>query len=172
MSRRLARLAAPAVCVTLALGLVACSSTLDMVSVDKAVSDDMANQLSLPIAMVICPSDPRPVKVGDTFECIAKPRDGGLFTVKVTQADDKGHVTWALVKSEGLINLSATEQLVVKGLKEQAGVAAAVSCSGKFRPAKGGETFECLARIPNQADATIVVTMKDDQGRVGWAVKQ
>jgi hypothetical protein len=171
MTRRLTRLSPAAVCATLTFGLVACSSTLDMNSVSKAVSEDMSSRLSLPIAEVICPTDPRTVKAGDVFECLAKPRDGGLFTVKVTQADDKGHVTWDLLKSDGLINLTAVEQLVVKGLKEQAGVSAAVSCGGKFRPATGGETFECLAKIPDHADIAIVVTMKDDRGGISWAVK-
>ena len=172
MLSRHARAINVAVCLALAVGLSACGTTIDMDAVGKAVSDGINGQLSLQIASVTCPTESRAAKAGDTFECVATPKDGGKLTVKVTQEDDKGNVKWEVVKSEGLIDLALTENALVGGLKEQAGVDATVSCGGKYRPAKPGETFECQAKIPERDDATIVVTMKDLEGNISWAVKQ
>ena len=173
MLARIARPFAAAAIVGLAFGVAACSSNIDMSAVSKAVSDGINAQLSLPIASVACPTESRAAKAGDTFECVATPKDGGKLTVKVTQDDDKGNIKWEVVKSEGLLDLTAAEKAIVSGLKEQASVDATVSCGGgKFRAAKAGETFECQAKIVDKNDATIVVTMKDATGNISWEVKQ
>jgi hypothetical protein len=172
MPSRIARPLALAVCAGLAIGLAACSTTIDMNAVSKAVSEGINAQLSLPIVSVACPTESRTAKAGDTFECIATPKDGGKLTVKVTQDDDKGNVKWEVTKAEGLIDLKAVEESVTKGLKEQASVEATVSCGGKYRAAKTGETFDCVAKTTDKGDATIVVTMTDGTGNISWAVKQ
>jgi len=172
MPFRFARPIALVVCAGLAVGVAACSTTIDMDAVSKAVSDGINAQLSLPIASVACPTESRTAKAGDTFECVATPKDGGKLTVKVTQDDDKGNVKWEVVKSEGLIDLKLTEEAVVKGLKEQVGVDATVSCGGKYRPAKAGESFECQVKTQDKGDAVVVVTMTDATGNISWAVKQ
>jgi len=172
MFSRDSRLLNAALCLALAVGLSACGTTIDMDAVGKSVSDGLNTQLSLPIATVTCPTESRAAKAGDTFECVATPKDGGKLTIKVTQDDDKGNIKWEVVKTEGLIDLSLAEKAIVSGLKEQASVDATVSCGGKYRAAKAGETFECLAKIPERDDATIVVTMTDGTGNISWAVKQ
>jgi hypothetical protein len=172
MLSRIARPFAASAIVGLAFSVAACGTTIDMSTVSKAVSDGLMAQLSLPIASVVCPAEARSAKAGDTFECVATPKDGGKLTVKVTQADDKGNVKWEVVKSEGLVNVQVFEEPITKGLKEQASVDATVSCGGKYRVAKAGDTFECQAKIVDKADATIVVTLKDAEGNFSWAVKQ
>ena len=173
MLSRFARPITAAAILGLALGATACGTTVDMNAVSKAVSDGINTQLSLPIASVACPTESRAAKAGDTFECVATPKDGGKITVKVTQEDAKGNVKWEVTKSEGLIDLKIVEENVTKGLKEQASVDATVSCgAGKFRAAKAGGTFECTAKSQDKGDATIVVTMKDTEGNISWAVKQ
>jgi hypothetical protein len=172
MLSRIARLFAASAIVGLAFSVAACGTTIDMSTVSKAVSDGLMAQLSLPIASVVCPTESRAAKAGDTFECVATPKEGGKLTIKVTQDDDKGNVKWEVVKSEGLIDLKVVEASIVTGLKEQARVDATVSCGGKYRAAKAGETFECQAKIVDKGDATIVVTMKDATGNISWEVKQ
>jgi len=172
MLSRHARAIIVAACLALAVGLSACGTTIDMDAVGKSVSDGINSQLSLPIATVTCPTESRAAKAGDTFECIANPKDGGKLTVKVTQNDDKGNINWEVVKTEGLLDLALTEKAIADGMKEQAGVDATVACGGKLRPAKPGETFECQAKTQDRGDATIVVTMKDTEGNISWAVKQ
>jgi len=172
MLSRIARPFAASAIVGLAFSVAACGTTIDMSTVSKAVSDGLMAQLSLPIASVVCPTESRAAKAGDTFECVATPKEGGKLTIKVTQDDDKGNVKWEVVKSEGLIDLKVVEASIVTGLKEQARVDATVSCGGKYRAAKAGETFECQAKIVDKGDATIVVTMKDATGNISWEVKQ
>jgi len=172
MSVRTSRFAVLAVLAALTLGVAACGTTIDMNAVSKAVSDGITTQLSLPLASVACPTESRAGKAGDSFECVATPKDGGKLTVKVTQEDDKGNVKWEVVKSEGLIDLKAAEEAIVKGLKEQASVDATVSCGGgKFRGAKAGETFDCVAKTQDKGDVAIVVTMTDGNGNISWATK-
>jgi len=168
----IARPFAAAAIVGLVVSVAACSSNIDMNAVSKSVSDGLLTQLSLPIESVACPTDARGAKMGDTFECVAKPNGGGTLTIKVTQEDGKGNVKWEVVKTEGLIDLKVVEGSIVAGLKEQAGVDATVSCGGKYRATKAGETFECQAKSPDKGDATIVVTMTNATGNIGWAVKQ
>jgi hypothetical protein len=172
MLSRIARPFAASAIVGLAFSVAACSTTIDMSAVSTSVSDGLNAQLSLPIASVACPTEARSAKAGDTFECIATPKDGGKLTIKVTQDDDKGNIKWEVAKTEGLIDLKIAENSITSGLKEQAGVDATVSCGGKYRAAKAGETFECQAKSPDKGDATIVVTMTNATGDISWAVKQ
>jgi len=154
-----------------ALALGACSApTLDMASVKKAISDGITAQLSLPVETVACPP-PRPVKAGDSFECVASPRGGGRLTVTVTQDDAKSNVSWKVTKTEGLLDLQKVEASIAAGLKEQAKVEATATCGGRWRPAKAGDTFECEAKTPEGQTATIVVTVADADGNIAWKTK-
>jgi len=172
MRNRSSRLLAGAAFLALVGGVVACGTTIDMTAVSKSVSDGLTSQLSIPIASVTCPTDSRKAKAGETFECIATPKDGGKLTIKVTQEDDKGNVKWAVDKTEGLIDLKIVEESITKGLHEQASVDATVTCGGKFMSTKVGGTFECQAKSADKGDATVVVTMTDANGNISWAVKQ
>ena len=122
-----------------------------------------------------CPQEAPPAKAGDTFECEAKPKDGGRLVLKVTQKDDKGNIAWELVKIEGMINLKTAEEAITKGLKEQTGADVTVSCGeggSNLRAAKAGETFECQAKSADGTASTVVVTMKDNEGNISWALQQ
>jgi uncharacterized membrane protein YhaH (DUF805 family) len=148
------------------------ATSVDMSAVSTSVSQGLQSQLSLPIATVACPTETRPLKAGDAFECVATPEMGGELTVKVTQQDEKGNVTWEVAKTEGLIDLQTVEQSVVKGLKEQANVDATVTCGGKYRASNAGEVFECQAKTPDGRQSVVGVTITDAQGHVSWEIKQ
>ena len=155
-----------------ALGLSACGVKLDMGAINKSISDGLNKQLGVEISSVSCPMETRAAKAGDSFECEAKPKDGGRIVVKVTQKDDQGNVNWEVSKSEGLINLEAVEQSITEGMKQQTGADAKVSCGGgKLRGSKAGDTFECTATTEEGA-STVTVTVKDGQGNIAWALKQ
>lgn len=170
--RRLAvTVASRTACLLAALGLAACGVKIDMATVSKSVSEGLKSQLALDIASVSCPPGVRDAKAGDTFECVATPKDGGKITVKVTQKDDKGNVAWEVSKSEGLLNLETVEQAITDGMKEQMGAEAKVSCGGgKLRGSKPGDTFDCTATT-EEGTTNIVVTVKDAQGNISWATK-
>lgn len=154
----------------LSMSLVACGTKLDVAKVTKAVSDGINTQLQMPIASVECPTAPPDVKAGTTFNCTATPTGGGKLTVKVTENDATGNVTWEVSKIEGVLDLHAVEKSVTEGLKEQTGTDATVSCGGRWRAAKAGDTFECEAKTADGATSKVEVTSKDDQGNVSWKV--
>jgi len=158
------------------LVLTGCGTKLDMTVINKSISDGLASQLGLTDTVVTCPQEAPPAKAGDTFECEAKPKDGGRLVLKVTQKDDKGNVVWDLVKIEGMINLKIAEEAITTGLKEQTGADVTVSCGeeggSSLRAAKAGETFECQAKSADGTSNTVVVTMKDNEGNIGWALQQ
>ncbi|MEP7009182.1 MAG: DUF4333 domain-containing protein [Acidobacteriota bacterium] len=160
----------------MSLVLTGCGTKLDMSVINKSISDGLASQLGLTDAVVTCPLEAPPAKAGDTFECEAKPKDGGRLTLKVTQKDDKGNVAWDLVKIEGMINLKTAEEAITTGLKEQTGADVTVSCGeqggSSLRAAKAGETFDCQAKSADGTSNTVVVTMKDNEGNISWALQQ
>lgn len=160
----------------MSLLLTGCGTKLDMGVINKSISDGLASQLGLADTVVTCPQEAPPAKAGDTFECEAKPKDGGRLVLKVTQKDDKGNIAWELVKIEGMINLKTAEEAITSGLKEQTGAEVTVSCGeeggSNLRAAKAGETFECQAKSADGTSNTVVVTMKDNEGNIGWALQQ
>lgn len=162
--------------VATSLLLTGCATKLDMGVINKSIGDGLASQLGLADTVVTCPQEAPPAKEGDTFECEAKPKDGGRLVLKVTQKDDKGNIAWELVKIEGLLDLKAAEEAITNGVKEQTGTDVTVSCgeegSSNLRAAKTGETFECHAESADGSARTVVVTMKDNEGNIGWALQE
>ncbi len=160
----------------LSLTLSGCGMKLDMSLISKSIGDDVASQLGLADAVVTCPQEAPPVKAGETFECEAKPKEGGRLVLKVTQKDDKGNVGWELVKIEGMVNLRAIEESITTGLKEQIEGGVTVSCGeeggSSLRVSQVGETFECQAHAENGSSRAVVVTVKDNEGNVSWALAQ
>src|SRR5262245_24518083 len=147
-----------------------CTRALDMAVVDRAISDGINSQLQLPIATVSCPVGDRPVKEGDTFDCIATPKIGGRLTVTVTQRPGAGTVSWTVTRTEGLIDLDKIEVSVKDGLKAQSNVDATVACDGRWKAVKVTEIFHCQATSGDHK-ATIEVTTMDRDGKIGWKVQ-
>lgn len=158
----------------LALALTGCGTKLDMSVISKSISDGLASQMGLAGATVTCPTESRPAKTGDTFDCDVKPSEGGHIVVKVTQKDDQGKIAWEVTKAEGLVDLKKTEESITKGLKEQANADATVDCGGgtkKMRAAKPGETFDCKATTADGTAHTVTVTIGAD-GIPNWAIHE
>lgn len=168
--RRLAVWTLPCLAVAaLAVALAGCGVTLDMDAIGKSVSSGINSQLGLEIASVSCPQESRPAKAGDTFECVATPKEGGKLTIKVTQKDDTGKVDWEVAKAEGLVNLQGLEGEIAKGIKDQTHADATVSCGGgKFRAVKAGDTFDCQASAADGSKTAVNVTIKDAAGNADW----
>jgi hypothetical protein len=66
--------------------------------------------------------------------------------------------------------MAKVEEMVVQGLKEQAGVDATVSCGAPWVVGKVGQKFECEAKAGDDT-RKVVVTVKDLSGDVGWVIE-
>ena len=150
----------------------ACSTTIDMDAVGKSVTEGLQAQLGLAVASVTCPTQTMTAKAGESFECIATPKEGGRLVITVHQKDDKGNVDWKVSKTEGLLDLQLVEASVKQGLKEQVQVDATVSCGDRWKGAKPGGTFECQATTADGEKAVVDVTMTDTEGNITWKLRQ
>jgi hypothetical protein len=146
------------VVLALAGGFAACTKTLVMSSIQKIITDGVSTQMGLKVTSVTCPPESRPLKAGDTFDCTATPEGGGTLTIKITQKDDAGNISWELSNIEGMLSLTKLEETIKSGLMEQAKINATVSCGGKWHVSKKDDVFNCEATDPAGKAMTIIVT--------------
>ena len=94
------RLAAGVACASLAASVLAgCGEKkLDTAKAESAIRADIARQTGLGIESVRCPDEVE-AKRGGRFRCVATARSGDRGSVRVTQRDDHGTVTWKLAGS-------------------------------------------------------------------------
>lgn len=152
-------------------GLAGCTKNLNVEAVAPSITQGVADQVGLKLTKVTCPSEPRPLKASDTFECAGDVEGGGRLTIAVTQTDDTGNITWKVARTEGLLDLAKVEASVITGLKTQAQVDAKVTCGGKWKAAKTGDTFDCQATAPDGTPIPIRVTVADENGNVSWETR-
>jgi Domain of unknown function (DUF4333) len=72
------------------------TKTLDGPSLNGLLASEMQKQLDVQGVTVSCPDDV-PAEAGGVFDCIATTPDGTTMTIRVTQTDDQGHVTFKVV---------------------------------------------------------------------------
>jgi hypothetical protein len=90
------RLVRAAVVLSVAIVATACTKTLDMGHLESSLADQLNVQLTTTGITVHCP-DSEKAEAGATFECTGTLSTGDKLTIKVTQTDGSGNVTWALV---------------------------------------------------------------------------
>ena len=151
------------------IALAGCERNINVDEVETVIQAGLLEQIQVKFASVSCPK-PRPMKAGDEFDCKAVAETGGDVTVKVTQKDDTGNISWKLVNGEKVLSLKAIEEQVRDAIAKQLKVDAAIDCGGTRRVAEAGKTFECTAKAGTESRA-VIVTMDDDKGNVSWALK-
>ncbi|WP_396624673.1 DUF4333 domain-containing protein [Luteitalea sp.] len=162
----------PALLMVACLGVLSgCTQNLNVESIGPSITQGVSDQVGLTLAKVTCPSEPRPIKKDDVFECVGDVEGGGTLRIAVTQTDDTGNITWKVARTEGLLDLSKVEASIVTGLKQQAQVDAKATCGGKWKAAKKGDVFDCNATAPDGTPIPIAVTVTDESGNVSWATK-
>jgi hypothetical protein len=91
------RLARAAVIASIALLGAACSvllpKHLDTKGLEPQLAQQVDTQFKVTGVKVVCP-DGIKAEAGGTFECTATLSTGDMMTLKVTQTDGGGHVTW------------------------------------------------------------------------------
>jgi len=93
MRSRSARFATVLLIATVA---VACSKTLKIDQLEPQLEDQLNAQLETSGIAVDCPSDVK-AETGATFDCTAMLPNGDAITIRVTQKDDNGNVSWVVV---------------------------------------------------------------------------
>jgi hypothetical protein len=93
----LSRLAAGLALVMLAGVTVGCAKTLDTMGLQETLRQQLEAQLGQKLS-VSCPTGPE-VKVGATFLCVVTGPGSGTLTVEVTEQDEKGSVTWEIIRA-------------------------------------------------------------------------
>lgn len=169
-----ARLVARRYCLVLSMlastiALAGCERNINIEEIETLIQTGLLEQIKVKFASVTCPK-PRPMKGGDEFDCKAVAETGGDLTVKVTQKDDTGNISWKLMNGEKVLSLEAIEAQVKEAIAKQLKVDAAIDCGGDRRVAEPGKTFECTAKAGTESRA-VVVTMDDDKGNVSWTLK-
>jgi hypothetical protein len=79
----------------LASALGACSAHLDTGGLEQTLKEQVARDTGSTVTSVDCPAVK--AETGGTFECTVTESSGSTFTLKVTQTDDQGHVTYEYV---------------------------------------------------------------------------
>ena len=93
MRSRSARTAMVFVLATLA---VACTKTLKIDQLEPQLESQLDAQLTTTGVTVSCSSDVK-AQTGATFDCTATLPNGDTITIRVTQKDDNGNVSWTVV---------------------------------------------------------------------------
>jgi len=85
--------------VVLAASVAACSvaAVLDDSRLQQEIQTGFEAQTGLSAESVDCP-DSQPLLAGATFECTLTTDDGEPLTVRVTQTDAQGNISWELVQ--------------------------------------------------------------------------
>jgi hypothetical protein len=84
---------------SVAVTLVACTSTIDTAELEQQITDEMTAQSGVVPASVRCP-DEVAAEAGATFECTATADDGSVATIVVTEEDDQGSLRWEVTEVE------------------------------------------------------------------------
>ena len=90
------RIARAAAVLCMAIIATACSKTLKIGDLESQLGDQLNSKLQTTGITVQCPDSVK-AKAGGTFECTGTLTTGDTLTLKVTQTDDSGHVTWVVV---------------------------------------------------------------------------
>jgi hypothetical protein len=84
-----------AVVLYLAIVATACSKTLKMGDLETTLGSQLNSKLQTTGITVKCPDSVK-AEAGGTFECTGTLTTGDTLTLKVTQTDSSGTVTWVV----------------------------------------------------------------------------
>lgn len=85
-----------AVVLFVALVSISCSKTLDIGGLETQLGNQLNTKLETTGITVDCPDDVK-AQSGSEFDCTGTISTGETITIRVTQTDGKGKVTWEVV---------------------------------------------------------------------------
>ena len=149
----------------------ACKKKIDMDKVKAKISEWLGEEGLAGGETIVCPSEERPLKQGDTFECVVTLAGGGELTVKVTQEDDEGTGRFTLLRTTVLQTRLVVES-ITKRIKEKSGEDYTVDCGAAPTLGSGvGTIFECTATSPAGEVLPIEGRQIDTGGQFSWKLK-
>jgi hypothetical protein len=90
------KIARAAVVLCVAIVATACSKTLKMGDLETTLGSQLNSKLKTTGITVHCPDSVK-AEAGGTFECTGTLSNGDTLTIKVTQTDSSGNITWVVV---------------------------------------------------------------------------
>ncbi|MEX1262524.1 MAG: DUF4333 domain-containing protein [Actinomycetota bacterium] len=73
-----------------------CNPPLDIEGLEPQLQQQVEEFTGQSFRSVSCPDDVQP-EAGGTFDCEAVDEAGATFTIRVSQSDDQGNVSWELI---------------------------------------------------------------------------
>lgn len=145
--------------------------TIDEVRAATAISEQISSQVGSGVEVAITCPPGQPLKTGGTFDCTGTV-DGQPITVAVTQKDADGNITYE--SKESLVELAKAEKVIADDTTEKLETKVTATCPGPngatWFVGGPGSTFTCT--ITEGADtATVLVTVKDNEGSITWKVQ-
>jgi len=137
-----------------------------MEALQGAVVESVTERFGLEVAEVDCP-DSREEKPDDVFECVVTTGGGATIAMQVIQLDG-GEISLSSGETRGLLDREKLAAEIRAGLLAQ-GMDTLVDCGSGFGDTAPGKSFECEARGSDRT-TTVVVTVQDRDGRVGWSL--
>ena len=150
----------------LVLAAAACTRLVDMDALCEEVADSVGERFELEVAGVECPES-RELRADDAFECVVTTGGGATIVVDILQLEDS-EFSFSYPETHGLLFRERLAADIQAGLLAQ-GLHAQVDCGSGYDDTAPGESFECEAQGAQQS-VTVVVTVQDREGRVGWSL--
>ena len=145
--------------------------TIDEARAAAAISEQISSQVGGDVDVTISCPPGQQLKTGGTFDCTGTV-DGQPITVVVTQKDADGNITYE--SKESLVELAKAEKAIADDTTTKVGATVTATCPGPngatWFVGGPGTTFTCT--ITEGADtATVLVTVKDNEGSITWKVQ-
>ncbi len=146
------------------LFISACSAqrTVDTTSIEAQIAKDVATSRGVEVK-ASCPGDVKAEK-GGQFDCRVTDGKGNSLSVRATQTNDSGHVTWVL----GALNIPKVQQELTKSVSASIGAAVEVACPAILVESRVGKQIACAVTDQHGRAGKVVATVVDDKGNISW----
>ena len=155
--------------ITIAALISACGGGPDQTQLERVLQDRAGSDiLPVELGMVDCPEDV--VMTPESVFICASEVAGQYYELQVRIIDAQGQ--YGYVHKHHPLQLVNTEALLANEVAYGVGFDLMIDCGdGEYLVAPIGSTFNCVAtRVEGGAQANIDVTLRDEVGRLTWAL--
>jgi len=154
----------------LLVGLTGCAPQLNLLALKGEIRAGLADRTGLPIRTIDCPTH-RMLRRDDAFNCLVRLDRQSYLVVWVQQISDRGDIRWQVVQARGVVNLGTMQVEIAQALARKTQTSGQVNCGKhRYQIARTGDVIECKAVDEKGNQGSIVVTIRDEEGRYDWAL--